>query len=137
MYFSPLTANVYFPAITTIADAFHVSVQNINLTVTVYMIFQGISASNPIDSCHIVYLHLPIENISSYILGYNSGPLRTKTIVHTLPFYLAFNLHRTRAHPNVRILVSSTTQMHTSSRFSEYGRSRHVSHSHISLDNTI
>ena len=66
MYFSPLTANVYFPAITTIADAFHVSVQNINLTVTVYMIFQGISASNPIDSCHIVYLHLPIEKAPTF-----------------------------------------------------------------------
>ncbi|THH09616.1 hypothetical protein EW145_g1904 [Phellinidium pouzarii] len=43
--FSPLTANIYFPAIPTIADAFHESVESINLTVTVYMIIQGLSPS--------------------------------------------------------------------------------------------
>ncbi|KAF9061666.1 major facilitator superfamily domain-containing protein [Rhodocollybia butyracea] len=41
--FSPLTANVYFPAIPTIADAFNKSTELINLTVTMYMVFQGIS----------------------------------------------------------------------------------------------
>ncbi|KAF5313949.1 hypothetical protein D9758_018685 [Tetrapyrgos nigripes] len=41
--FSPLTANVYFPAIPTIANAFHKSTELINLTVTMYMVFQGIS----------------------------------------------------------------------------------------------
>ncbi|KAI0328529.1 MFS general substrate transporter [Cubamyces sp. BRFM 1775] len=41
--FSPLTANIYFPAIPTIAAAFHESVELINLTVTVYMVVQGIS----------------------------------------------------------------------------------------------
>ncbi|KIJ53662.1 hypothetical protein M422DRAFT_201886 [Sphaerobolus stellatus SS14] len=41
--FSPLTANSYFPAIQTIADAFHTSVELINLTVTIYMVFQGLS----------------------------------------------------------------------------------------------
>ncbi|KAI5116192.1 hypothetical protein M0805_002287 [Coniferiporia weirii] len=43
--FSPLTANIYFPAIPAIANAFHESVENINLTVTVYMIIQGLSPS--------------------------------------------------------------------------------------------
>ncbi|RPD55888.1 MFS general substrate transporter [Lentinus tigrinus ALCF2SS1-6] len=41
--FSPLTANIYFPAIPTIAAVFHKSIELINLTVTVYMIVQGIS----------------------------------------------------------------------------------------------
>ncbi|KAH7930389.1 MFS general substrate transporter [Leucogyrophana mollusca] len=41
--FSPLTANIYFPAIPTIANAFHKSVELINLTVTVYMVLQGVS----------------------------------------------------------------------------------------------
>ncbi|EEB89095.1 hypothetical protein MPER_12852 [Moniliophthora perniciosa FA553] len=40
---SPLTANVYFPAIPTLASAFNKSVELINLTVTMYMVFQGIS----------------------------------------------------------------------------------------------
>ncbi|KAF7793391.1 hypothetical protein EIP86_004503 [Pleurotus ostreatoroseus] len=41
--FSPLTANIYFPAIPTLANAFHKPVELINLTVTMYMVLQGIS----------------------------------------------------------------------------------------------
>ncbi|KAI9507807.1 major facilitator superfamily domain-containing protein [Russula earlei] len=41
--FSPLTANIYFPAIPVISREFHKSVELINLTVTMYMILQGIS----------------------------------------------------------------------------------------------
>ncbi|KAF8516742.1 major facilitator superfamily domain-containing protein [Hysterangium stoloniferum] len=41
--FSTFTANSYFPAIQAIADAFHTSVERINITVTIYMVFQGIS----------------------------------------------------------------------------------------------
>lgn len=42
-FFSPLTAQIYFPALNVIADAFHVSSSKINLTVTTYMVFQGIT----------------------------------------------------------------------------------------------
>ncbi|KAJ7671742.1 major facilitator superfamily domain-containing protein [Mycena rosella] len=41
--FSPLAANIYFPAIPTIAVAFDKSIELINLTVTLNMVFQGIS----------------------------------------------------------------------------------------------
>ncbi|ELU41191.1 major facilitator superfamily [Rhizoctonia solani AG-1 IA] len=41
--FSPLASSVYFPAIPTMADAFGKSIELINLTVTMYMVFQGIS----------------------------------------------------------------------------------------------
>ncbi|KAH9996022.1 major facilitator superfamily domain-containing protein [Russula vinacea] len=41
--FSPLTANIYFPAIPVIAKDFHKSVELINLTVTMHMVMQGIS----------------------------------------------------------------------------------------------
>ncbi|KAJ3556518.1 hypothetical protein NM688_g1983 [Phlebia brevispora] len=41
--FSPLTANIYFPAIPTLSTAFHKSIELINLTVTMYMVLQGIS----------------------------------------------------------------------------------------------
>ncbi|KAF6766633.1 quinidine resistance protein-like protein [Ephemerocybe angulata] len=41
--FSPLTANIYFPAIPTLSRDFHESVELINLTVTVYMIMQGVA----------------------------------------------------------------------------------------------
>ncbi|KAI6136302.1 major facilitator superfamily domain-containing protein [Pisolithus sp. B1] len=42
--FSPLAAMVYMPAIPVIATDFHKSVELINLTVTVYMVFQGVCA---------------------------------------------------------------------------------------------
>ena len=41
--FSGFASNIYFPAIPTIARDVHTTTQNINLTVTSYMIFQGIS----------------------------------------------------------------------------------------------
>ncbi|PLN86842.1 MFS general substrate transporter [Aspergillus taichungensis] len=41
--FSPLSANIYLPALNTIADQLHVSNTLINLTVTTYMLFQGLA----------------------------------------------------------------------------------------------
>ncbi|KAI0052527.1 MFS general substrate transporter [Auriscalpium vulgare] len=41
--FSPLTANIYFPAIPKLTTEFHKSTELINLTVTVYMIMQGLA----------------------------------------------------------------------------------------------
>ncbi|KAH7096388.1 MFS general substrate transporter [Auriculariales sp. MPI-PUGE-AT-0066] len=40
---STMSGQIYFPVIQTIADAFHVSIQAINLTVTSYLILQGLS----------------------------------------------------------------------------------------------
>lgn len=42
-FYSPLASAIYFPAIPTMANAFGKSVELINLTVTIYMVFQGIS----------------------------------------------------------------------------------------------
>ncbi|CAM1510918.1 Fc.00g084310.m01.CDS01 [Cosmosporella sp. VM-42] len=42
-FFSPLTAQIYFPALTAIADDLNVTASKINLTVTTYMVFQGIT----------------------------------------------------------------------------------------------
>ncbi|KAK2071091.1 hypothetical protein P8C59_005542 [Phyllachora maydis] len=41
--FSPLTAQVYLPALNALAADFHVSSAQINLTVTTYMIFQAVT----------------------------------------------------------------------------------------------
>ncbi|KAI3325370.1 MFS general substrate transporter [Xylariaceae sp. AK1471] len=43
--FSGFASNIYFPALSTIADEFNVSLELINLTVTSYLIFQGIAPS--------------------------------------------------------------------------------------------
>ena len=40
-FFSPLSANIYFPALNALARDLKVSNQLINLTLTSYMIFQG------------------------------------------------------------------------------------------------
>ncbi|KAK4244886.1 major facilitator superfamily domain-containing protein [Corynascus novoguineensis] len=42
-FVSPMTANIYFPALNPIADDLGVSVNLINLTLTTYMVFQAIS----------------------------------------------------------------------------------------------
>lgn len=42
---SSLTANIYLPLILLLAEQYHTSAQAINLTITVYVVFQGISAS--------------------------------------------------------------------------------------------
>ncbi|KAH7163382.1 major facilitator superfamily domain-containing protein [Dactylonectria estremocensis] len=42
-FFSPLSAQIYFPALTAIADDLDVSSSQVNLTITTYMIFQGIT----------------------------------------------------------------------------------------------
>ncbi|KAI1057074.1 hypothetical protein LB507_002467 [Fusarium sp. FIESC RH6] len=41
--FSPMTAQIYFPALPAIANDLNVTTSQINLTVTTYMIFQGIT----------------------------------------------------------------------------------------------
>ncbi|GAA5873210.1 hypothetical protein JCM8547_006816 [Rhodosporidiobolus lusitaniae] len=43
--FSPLSANIFLPVIPSIADDLGVTVERINLAVTVYMVLQGISPS--------------------------------------------------------------------------------------------
>ncbi|KAL8790818.1 MAG: hypothetical protein Q9213_000442 [Squamulea squamosa] len=43
MLASPLTATIYLPLLPLLADHFHVSLQAINLTLTIYIVFQAIS----------------------------------------------------------------------------------------------
>lgn len=42
-FFSPLSANIYFPALNQLAESLHVTTESINLTLTTYMIFQGLA----------------------------------------------------------------------------------------------
>lgn len=42
-FFSPLSANIYFPALNSLSADLHVSSSLINLTLTSYMIFQGLA----------------------------------------------------------------------------------------------
>ncbi|KZF25531.1 MFS general substrate transporter [Xylona heveae TC161] len=42
-FYSPLSANIYFPALNTLSHELNVSSELMNLTITSYMIFQGLS----------------------------------------------------------------------------------------------
>lgn len=42
-FFSPLSGQIYFPAIPQLADDYHTSTGKINLTITTYMILQGLA----------------------------------------------------------------------------------------------
>ena len=42
-FFSPLSANIYFPALTTLTSHYNVTSTLMNLTLTSYMIFQGLA----------------------------------------------------------------------------------------------
>ncbi|RFU29929.1 hypothetical protein B7463_g6405, partial [Scytalidium lignicola] len=42
-FFSPVTANIYYPAINQLSVDLHVSTSLINLTITTYLIFQGLA----------------------------------------------------------------------------------------------
>lgn len=44
-FLSPLTTNIYFPALNTIAADLDVTISKVNLTITTYMIFQGLAPS--------------------------------------------------------------------------------------------
>jgi multidrug resistance protein len=44
-FISPLSSLIYFPSLTTLATEFDVSISMINLTLTMYQIFQGLSPS--------------------------------------------------------------------------------------------
>ncbi|KAF2818556.1 MFS general substrate transporter [Ophiobolus disseminans] len=60
-FYSPLPANIYFPAIPTLARAFGQSIDAMNQTVTVYLVFQALSPMlwGPISDRHgrrLVYL---------------------------------------------------------------------------------
>jgi hypothetical protein len=49
---SPLTATIYFPLLPLLREHFHTSAQAINLTLTIYIIFQALS---PWDGDRFIY----------------------------------------------------------------------------------
>ena len=48
-FFSPVSSNIYFPALNTIAKDLHVSLSQINLTVTTYQV--SMTFCSPVNSC--------------------------------------------------------------------------------------
>lgn len=51
--YSPLPANIYFPAIPTLSKVFGESIEALNQSVTIYLVFQGICESTTQKSCKL------------------------------------------------------------------------------------
>ena len=116
--FSPLTANIYFPAIPTISSAFHKSTELINLTVTVYMVVQGICAFSKLSIQ--MYMYILIRGCSAHVLGYPVRPLGQTAYVHRLhdsPFRC---LRGTSSRPHGCLLVTHGPSVFASGWFCQH-----------------
>lgn len=77
MLASPLTATIYLPLLPLLATHFHVSIQAINLTITLYIVFQAISpllfatASDSFGRRPILLLTYAVYTVASLALALN------------------------------------------------------------------
>ncbi|KAL9136203.1 MAG: hypothetical protein Q9175_002592 [Cornicularia normoerica] len=79
MLASPLTATIYLPLLPLLATHFHVSIQAINLTITLYIVFQAISpllfatASDSFGRRPILLVTYAVYTVSSLGLALNKS----------------------------------------------------------------
>lgn len=119
---SPLTANIYFPAIPTMASAFHVSIEKINLTVTVYMIMQGIcKSSRCISSCRSAEYAM----LSTFCVGLRLRQERSQDWLPSLLISPNAVLRWHRIDTHFGLLATCFAPVHTSSWIREYRRVRY------------
>ncbi|KAJ0109458.1 chloramphenicol resistance protein [Diaporthe amygdali] len=83
-FFSPLSANIYFPAITHISQDLHVSLELVNLTITAYLICQCITPSITGDLADMVGRRPVYLLVLSVYFGANLGLSIQKTYVGLL-----------------------------------------------------
>ncbi|KAI4226530.1 MAG: hypothetical protein L6R40_008285 [Gallowayella cf. fulva] len=72
-FFSPLSANIYFPALNYLARDLHVSLELINLTVTAYLVCQGIVPSLVGDTADMIGRRPVFIGIFTVYLAANVG----------------------------------------------------------------
>ena len=72
-FFSPLSANIYFPALDYLGRDLHVSLELINLTITAYLVCQGIVPSIVGDTADMIGRR-PVYIVSFFVyLAANIG----------------------------------------------------------------
>jgi len=72
-FFSPLSANIYFPALPSLSNSLHVSIQLLNLTITAYLVVQGIAPSITGDLADMIGRRPVYCLVLSIYLGANIG----------------------------------------------------------------
>lgn len=113
---SPLSANIYFPVIPTISRDLGVTVEQVNISVTVYMILQGVSPSFFGAICDVlgrrpVYISTFIMCVFSHV---KSSRLSVADPRLGCPLKLPRSLRRSRQH--ARVLAAAPPSLHTSRR---------------------
>ncbi|KAL8785849.1 MAG: hypothetical protein Q9195_008473 [Heterodermia aff. obscurata] len=73
-FFSPLSANIYFPALDYIASDLHVSLELMNLTITAYLICQGTIALAISVVADIAPPHQRGQYVGAALSGPNTAP---------------------------------------------------------------
>ena len=125
---SPFTANIYFPVIPALSREFHKSIELINLTVTMYMVFQGICACITQSAIGTIsYCSLPHKRTSSDALGNTVRPSRAQANYDLMSSNPDIILRRARPSPNLRLLALDALTVFPSSGISEHLRSWYVS----------
>ncbi|KAL8923302.1 MAG: hypothetical protein Q9208_004702 [Pyrenodesmia sp. 3 TL-2023] len=90
MLASPLTATIYLPLLPLLATHFHVSLQAINLTLTVYIIFQAVSpllfatASDTFGRRPIYLVTFSVYTLASLGLALNKGSYAALLVLRAL-----------------------------------------------------
>ncbi len=85
--FSPLSANIYYPALNTLSEDLHVSLSKINLTITTYLVWQ-------LNKYVATSAHR-ITDLSRASTGLHWQPFRRDRSTATLP-HLLYHLHRSK-----------------------------------------
>lgn len=123
---SPLTANIYLPAIPTMAAAFHKSTELINITVTVYMVFQGI-CEPPIPPASL-FSPNHWHNDSTDAMGHNRGQGGQTPYLLSLPAGALHCLRRPCAGAHQCVLAAGAVAMPASRGIRKHRRSRRGGH---------
>lgn len=112
---SPLTANIYFPAIPTLARVFHKSTELINLTVTVYMVLQGACELSARARRATPSVESDFDR-SAYAMGSNGRPRWEATHLPGVSSHTFAVLRRTGTGSYIRLLAPHALALHSGCR---------------------
>ena len=101
--FSPLSANIYFPALNTLSEDLHESSTNINLTITTYLVWKS-NTSLPIRAHCITDLSRASTSLHWQLFRRDWST----AILHNLLYHLHWGKHWSGIAPKLSYLACST-----------------------------
>ena len=101
--FSPLSANIYYPALNTLSEDLHESLSKINLTITTYLVWQSNTSLPTRTHC---IADLSRASTSLYWQPFRRD--RSTAILHNLLYHLHRGKHWSGIAPKLSYLARST-----------------------------